>query len=65
MLVDFVWNVFSKTGSIDSYVFMKEIEANEIETNEIEANEFEANQIEANQSNEAEQGVKQEAITLG
>ncbi len=50
MLVDFVWNVFSKTGSIDSYVFMKEIEANEIE---------------ANQSDEAEQGVKQEAITLG
>ncbi len=60
MLVDFVWNVFSKTGSIDSYVFMKEIEANEIEANDIEANH-----IEANQSNEAEQGVKQEAITLG
>jgi hypothetical protein len=27
MLVDFVWNVFKTTGSIDSYVFMKEIEA--------------------------------------
>ena len=35
---------------------MKEIEANEIEV---------VSQIEANQSNEAEQGVKQEAITLG
>lgn len=27
MLVDFVWNVFKTTGSIDSYVLMKEIEA--------------------------------------
>ena len=26
MLVDFVWNVFKSTGSIDSYVLMKEIE---------------------------------------
>lgn len=26
MLVDFVWNVFKTTGSIDSYVLMKEIE---------------------------------------
>lgn len=26
MLVDFVWNVFKTTGSIDSYVFMKEIQ---------------------------------------
>ncbi len=26
MLVDFVWNVFKKTGSIDSYVLMKELE---------------------------------------
>lgn len=26
MLVDFVWNVFTATGSIDSYVFMKEIQ---------------------------------------
>lgn len=26
MLMDFVWNVFKTTGSIDSYVFMKEIE---------------------------------------
>lgn len=27
MLVDFVWNVFKTTGSVDSYVLMKEIEA--------------------------------------
>lgn len=26
MLMDFVWNVFKNTGSIDSYVLMKEIE---------------------------------------
>jgi len=26
MLVDFVWNVFKSTGSVDSYVLMKEIE---------------------------------------
>jgi hypothetical protein len=26
MLVDFVWNVFKTTGSVDSYVLMKEIE---------------------------------------
>jgi hypothetical protein len=26
MLLDFVWNVFKTTGSIDSYVLMKEIE---------------------------------------
>jgi len=26
MLVDFVWNVFVTTGSVDSYVLMKEIE---------------------------------------
>lgn len=26
MLVDFIWNVFKKTGSVDSYVLMKEIE---------------------------------------
>ncbi len=26
MLVDFVWNIFKATGSIDSYVLMKEIE---------------------------------------
>jgi hypothetical protein len=26
MLMDFVWNVFKSTGSIDSYVLMKEIE---------------------------------------
>lgn len=26
MLMDFVWNVFKKTGSIDSYVLMKELE---------------------------------------
>jgi len=28
MLLDFVWNVFKTTGSIDSYVLMKEIEVN-------------------------------------
>ena len=28
MLLDFVWNVFKTTGSIDSYVLMKEIEEN-------------------------------------
>jgi len=27
MLVNFVWNVFQTTGSIESYVLMKEIEA--------------------------------------
>ncbi len=26
MLVDFIWNVFKSTGSVDSYVLMKEIE---------------------------------------
>jgi hypothetical protein len=26
MLIDFVWNVFKTTGSVDSYVLMKEIE---------------------------------------
>lgn len=26
MLLDFVWNVFKTTGSVDSYVLMKEIE---------------------------------------
>ena len=26
MLLDFVWNVFRTTGSVDSYVLMKEIE---------------------------------------
>jgi hypothetical protein len=26
MLADFVWNVFKSTGSVDSYVLIKEIE---------------------------------------
>lgn len=26
MLVDFIWSVFKSTGSVDSYVLMKEIE---------------------------------------
>ena len=26
MLVDFIWNVFKSTGSVDSYVLIKEIE---------------------------------------
>lgn len=28
MLKEFAWNAFEKTGSIDAYVFYKEIEAN-------------------------------------
>lgn len=27
MFMDFVWNVFNATGSVDSYVLIKEIEA--------------------------------------
>lgn len=35
MLIEFVWNVFKATGSIDSYVLMKEIEEkNNSETTE-------------------------------
>lgn len=29
MLKEFVWNAFLNTGSLDAYIFLKELESNE------------------------------------
>ena len=36
MLRDFAWNVFKKTGNIDSYMFLKEVEMKSKEAGEQE-----------------------------